>query len=462
MDSLRQQQRLYVSGTVREGGQIFTNVGIRLKGIASFQPLDQKPSLVLKFDAYQTDQQYGGLTKLMLNNSVQDSTYLSELLATGLFRDAGVPAARVTHARVMLNGRDLGLYVAIEAMNKRFLKRNFGNNKGNLYEGYVGDIDSTLEQDNGQETSRKDIQALLAACQAQDLRFQKLAGILEVERFVSFAAMEMLISHWDGYTMHTNNYRVYHDALSDKMVFIPHGLDSVFRSPNLSTRPPLNGMVSRALFQTTEGQALYQSRLRSLFTMVFRLEIITNRMDAALARLRSAGLASDQLHLIERQMGILRSRVTLRCHRFQDALSGKGPTPLQLDAAGLAALDGWREEFDHGDPILDRPTEAGIVTLHVKAAGGRCRASWRTLICLEGGSYIFEGRVRTENVVGGAGLRISGDPRNIRLSGNNPWRNLQHEFRVEAAIGEVDLVCECDATGGEAWFDLASLHVRRL
>ena len=79
-------------------------------------------------------QQYsGGLTKLMLNNSSQDQTFLSELLATRLFRDAGVPAARVTHSRVTLNGRDLGLYVAIEAMNKRFLKRHFGKATGNLY-----------------------------------------------------------------------------------------------------------------------------------------------------------------------------------------------------------------------------------------------------------------------------------------------------------------------------------------
>ena len=68
-----------------------------------------QPSLVLKFDACRPGQQYCGLTKLMLNNAVQDSTYLSELLATELFRNAGVPAARVTHARVSLNGRDLGI-----------------------------------------------------------------------------------------------------------------------------------------------------------------------------------------------------------------------------------------------------------------------------------------------------------------------------------------------------------------
>jgi len=200
MNSLRQQPRLYVSGTLREAGHIFTNIGVRLKGIASFQPLDQKPSLVLKFDAFRPGQQYCGLTKLMLNNAVQDSTYLSELLATELFRNAGVPAARVTHARVSLNGRDLGLCVAIEAMNQRFLKHNFKSSKGNLYEGYVGDIDTHLEQDNGHDTGQQDVRALLAACRIPDMpqRFQWLCKVLDVDRFASFPAVEMLISDCDG------------------------------------------------------------------------------------------------------------------------------------------------------------------------------------------------------------------------------------------------------------------------
>ena len=104
----------------------------------------------------------------MFNNSAQDSTYLAELLATQLFKDAGVPAARVTHARVRLNGRDLGLYVVIEAMNKDFLKRHFGSGKGNLYEGYLQDVHGRLEQDNGDDQTQADLRALNEACTISD------------------------------------------------------------------------------------------------------------------------------------------------------------------------------------------------------------------------------------------------------------------------------------------------------
>ena len=124
----------YVPGEIKEGETLLVRIGVRLKGSrGSFRELEQKPGFAIKFDEYIEGQSYRGFKKLLFNNSVQDSSYVSELLATGLFRDAGLPAARVTHARMRLNGRDLGLYVVVEAMNKDFLKHNFGNAKGNLY-----------------------------------------------------------------------------------------------------------------------------------------------------------------------------------------------------------------------------------------------------------------------------------------------------------------------------------------
>src|SRR5437660_6514279 len=290
--ALRTNPRSYIVGNVREGTQTFTNVGVHLKGMGSFRRLDEKPSFVLKFDKFLPDREYCGLTKLMLNNSVQDQTYLAELLATGLFRDAGVPAARVTHVRVRLNGQDLGLYTAIEAMNKKFLKRNFKNNNGNLYEGYLRDINTRMDQDNGDDTSQSDVRMLLAACRIPDLaqRFGRLDRVLDVERFAAFAAVEMLIAHWDGYTLHTNNYRFYHDPALDKMVFIAHGLDAVFIRPNVSIQPPMRSIVSRALFQTVEGRQIYERSVRQLYTNVFRLEVISNRLEQALSKLREADL----------------------------------------------------------------------------------------------------------------------------------------------------------------------------
>ena len=78
--ALKKDNRKYVRGTITVGDKVFTNSAIRLKGMGSFQPLEAKPSFAVKFDEYVTDQEFMGLSKLMLNNSAQDGTYLAEFM----------------------------------------------------------------------------------------------------------------------------------------------------------------------------------------------------------------------------------------------------------------------------------------------------------------------------------------------------------------------------------------------
>ena len=116
LNQLRQEARQYVKATVIDGTMVYTNVGIHLKGAAgSFRPIDaDNPALTLNFDKFQEGQRFHGLDKLHLNNSVQDPSYMTELLCGELFNAAGVPAARATHAVVELNGRRIALYVLKE------------------------------------------------------------------------------------------------------------------------------------------------------------------------------------------------------------------------------------------------------------------------------------------------------------------------------------------------------------
>ena len=401
----------------------------------------------------------------MFNNSVQDPTYLAEFVATGLFRDAGVPASRVTFARVQLNGRDLGLYVVIEAMTKRFLKEHFQNSKGNLYEGYLVDIDSPLDQDNGDSTGQQDRIALLQAATVPEPRprFQQLNQVLDIDRFVSFVAMEMLIGHWDGYAIHTNNYRLYHNPASDKMVFITHGLDWAFRRPNLSIQPPAKSIVGRAVLQTEEGQRIYQERVGTLFTNVFRLSVLTNRIEQALRRLRSAQLEPAEMAKLERNVVSLRERIALRAARIGEQLAGGTPPTLRFAADATARPEEWRPESDRGEPLMEQDRLDDRATLHVQARGGRSRASWRSQVCLAKGRYRFEGRLRIQGITGGSvGLRISGDTSNRRVNGTLDWRAMEHEFEVKDPTEDIELVCEFHAVQGEVWFDLTSLQLRRL
>jgi hypothetical protein len=463
--SLRRSPRTNVVGTVREGNHVLTNVAIRLKGMGSFRVIDEKASFAVKFNESAPDQQYFGLTKVMFNNAVQDPTYVAELLATGLFRDAHMPAARVTHARVLLNGKDLGLYVVIEAMNKHFLKKHFKSTEGNLYEGYLKDIDARLEQDNGEAGNQADVRKLLSACSIQEPeeRLRTLRQVLDVDKFISFVAMEVLVGHWDGYAIHTNNYRLYHDPSADRMVFITHGLDWAFRRPNLSIHPPLKSIVGRAVLSTDEGERIFHHRIAELYTNVFRVPVITNRMEQALQKIRSAGLGAIELAKIERNAAIMRERIQLRGARVAEQLAGIEPIPLKFGATGSAPLSGWRDESDRGEPLMEQTEYDGRPTLHIKAAGGRSRASWRTQIYLARGRYRIEGRASARDVSGGSGgVRISGGQRRNGISGTTAWQILSNDFEVMDAGMDVEVVCDFYGIAGEVWFDADSLVLRRL
>jgi hypothetical protein len=459
---LNQSGGPYVSGEVSDGEHVLRNVGIRLKGMGSFRSVDEKPSFAVKFDEFVEKQTYRGLKKLMFNNSVQDSTYLAELLATQLFRDAGLPAARVTHARVRLNGRDLGLYVIIEAMNKDFLQRQFGSGKGNLYEGYLQDVYGQLDQDNGEDQSGADVRALSEACNIRDSsqRWEQLNKLLDVDRFLSFIAMELLTTHWDGYAVHFNNYRIYHDPRTDKMVFITHGLDWAFRRPNVSIQPPLKSIVVRAVLTTPQGQKLYEERIRALFRDVFKVPAIIERMEQGLARIRRAGFNPDAIADMERRAGVMRQRIELRATRVAEQLRGIEPETMRFAADGFAYPVAWRDEPDRGDALLDMVTVDAKETLHIKARQEQTRASWRSQVYLKPGWYRFEGMARTDLMNSGfARLRISGDTRSMGVSGTG-WKRVAHDFSVQDPGMDVELVCELNAFQGEVWFDKESLRVK--
>ena len=58
-------------------------------------------------------------------------------------------------ARVILDGRDLGLYALKEAIDRDFLGRFFDDSSGNLYDGGAGvDLDEVVQQQHGHDPPR--------------------------------------------------------------------------------------------------------------------------------------------------------------------------------------------------------------------------------------------------------------------------------------------------------------------
>lgn len=92
----------------------------------------------------------------------------------------------------------------MEPSDKVLLKCQFGSATGNLYEGSNTDVEDKLELDSGDVLNTQlDLKALANASREPDLkrRWVRLQTTLDVERFASFMAMEVLICHHDGYSL---------------------------------------------------------------------------------------------------------------------------------------------------------------------------------------------------------------------------------------------------------------------
>ena len=118
-------------------GEAFQGVGIRGKGNTSLSTVasmdSDRYSFKIEFDQYDSTQSYYGLDKLSLNNLIQDNTMMKDYLTYQMMAEFGVAAPLCSFVYITINGEDWGLYLAVEAVEERFLLRNYGSNYGQLY-----------------------------------------------------------------------------------------------------------------------------------------------------------------------------------------------------------------------------------------------------------------------------------------------------------------------------------------
>ncbi len=234
---------VYVPATFLSLGTEVVNVGVRYKGNSSLARAGNKPSIKIKFNQYTPDQRFLGLTKVNLNNTVLDPSMQREMLAYELFRDFGVPAPRANYAKLYVNDEYYGLYVNVEQIDKRALKRLFGDNEGNLYKQYSGasleykgpsaasyDDGSYRKKTNEIENDWSDLIALTLLLDSDDsaaLQAQ-LPQLMDVPAYLRWLAVNTYLSHIDAYTGFANNFYLYQDLLTSKFVYIPWDLDITF------------------------------------------------------------------------------------------------------------------------------------------------------------------------------------------------------------------------------------------
>ena len=127
----------YTTCSVIIDNEAFKNVGLRAKGNTSLTNVknygNNRYSLKIEFDKYDSTNTYYGLDKLCLNNIIQDNTYMKDYLVYTMMGEFGVASPLCSYVYITVNGEDWGLFLAVEGIEDSFLQRNYGNENGDLY-----------------------------------------------------------------------------------------------------------------------------------------------------------------------------------------------------------------------------------------------------------------------------------------------------------------------------------------
>ena len=240
----------YYLADVRWRDKVVRNVGIRSRGSGTRS--GTKPGLRVDFNRYSAGQEFLGLKSVVLDNHLQDPSMIRERIAMLLFEEMGIRAPRETHARLFVNGDYVGLYALVESVDKHFLKRQFGEDDGFLYEfkwrevpyhfEYLGsDLEpyagifapQTHENDSMSALFRPIREMVWAFGESSSGQFLSAANEhMDLDKLMTYIAVENFLADADGILGNwgMNNFYLYRFENTTRHQLIPWDKDSSFRS----------------------------------------------------------------------------------------------------------------------------------------------------------------------------------------------------------------------------------------
>ncbi|MGD9676779.1 MAG: CotH kinase family protein [Vulcanibacillus sp.] len=214
----------YKEATVIVDGTQIDYVGLRVKGNSSLNMVtssdSERYSFKVDFDQYIMGQSLDGLTKLNLNNSVSDPSYMREYLSYSLLEEMGIPTPAYCYANVYVNGELIGLYLAVEGIEESFIERYYQSSYGTLYkpEGQGSDlvyIDDQIESYSGinlvtdlKNDDNKELLNMIKALNAGE----DLEKYLNIDEILRYFAVNTVLVNMDSYQSNLkHNYYLYEE-----------------------------------------------------------------------------------------------------------------------------------------------------------------------------------------------------------------------------------------------------------
>ncbi len=243
----------YIAVDINFNGEIYNQVGIKVKGNSSFNNPSQKKSFKLDFNTFVAGQDIHGLKKLNFNNSFKDPSFMREKLTNEFLIDHKLPAPRVTYCNVYMNNQLWGLYTIVEEIDDEFCWHWFDSKDGNLFKGdphgtlqWKGSMNQPLYEsdyelkNNSTLNDWSDLISLINVINnTPDAGLQAaLDQKLNTNKFVKQWAAENIFVSLDSYIGSGHNYYFYHDTVTDKFQWVAWDNNESFGSFKMNLTSP--------------------------------------------------------------------------------------------------------------------------------------------------------------------------------------------------------------------------------
>lgn len=265
------------------------NIGIRKKGFLG-SIFSIAPALKIITDKYVPGQKVGTTHKITLNNNSEDPTRIIQCFNYKIFELAGYPAPRCNLANLSVNNEALGVYSHIEALGTNFLNRTFGNSSGHFYEGQLVDLveewtarwDAKTSSTPKLANSLRKLSDVLSNTPDEEV-IKELDPILNIDQFITFWALEIILGHNDGYCSNRNNFFIYQNpADNDRATLIPWGLNYILDNEQKETKIKdfIGAQIPRRLSRIPEYRDSLKNRINFLLNKVWNENQLNLFIDA--------------------------------------------------------------------------------------------------------------------------------------------------------------------------------------
>jgi spore coat protein CotH len=196
----------------------------------------EKPGFFLRLDPGNLGQQIEGYTSLILDNLHNDAGMIREHILNLLYRESDVPAPETKYAWLSVNGEAVGLYLLMEPMSDPLFQAKWFEPGGVLYWGSKAtDVNNDgigkfihragVDEDKGR---LKALVASLDALGEEDI-YGGLSQLFDMDRFMRFAALEVIGGVRRGYLHGKRNYGLYQNPADDRWTFLPLEMSRTMR-----------------------------------------------------------------------------------------------------------------------------------------------------------------------------------------------------------------------------------------